>query len=95
MIFFFKDLFPERRKSDAAEQALAAEIQMVMQDARTDTSLAFKPERVDGYEEMSLEDQEEEEQEWYREKAEERMLAEGRELPGGVRRGVEDRTANQ
>jgi hypothetical protein len=82
----FKDLFPERRKSDAAEQTLAAEVQLVMQDARTDTSLAFKPERVIGYEEMSREDREKEEREWYREKAEERMLAEGRELPdeGGL-----------
>jgi cell surface protein SprA len=79
----FKDLFPERPKSDAAEQALAAEVQMVMQDARTDTSLAFKPTRVVGYEEMSREEQEEKEREWYREKAEERMLAEGRQLPKG------------
>ena len=79
----FKDVFPERRGSDAAEQSLEDEIARLKQDARRDPTLQFDPTTVDGYDRMTQDEQQEEEDDFYRELAIERMEAEGRKVPGG------------
>jgi hypothetical protein len=82
----FEDLVPEPRRTGGAQDALQQEIQIIRREALADTTLQFRPDRVERYEEMTLDQQREAEEEWYREKALERMREEGREpdTGGGV-----------
>jgi len=83
----FEDLVPEPRRTGGAQSALDQEIQLIRREALADTTLQFRPDRVQRFEEMTLEEQREAEDEWYREQAIDRMREEGRELPdegGGV-----------
>ena len=79
----FEDLVPEPRRTGGAQDALQQEVQLIRREALADTTLQFRPERVDRYDELTLDEQREAEQEWYRERALDRMREEGREPDSG------------
>lgn len=76
-----KDLIPERRRTESEQQQLIQEQQRLMQQARRDTALQFDPARIPGWDEMTLDQQRQAEQDWLLERAEERLREEGREEP--------------
>lgn len=78
---WIKGLVPERRLSSADQQRLIQEQQRLMQQARRDTAAQFDPARIPGWDEMTLDQQQQVEQEWLLEQAEARLREEGREQP--------------
>ncbi|MDY0109206.1 MAG: hypothetical protein RBT60_04665 [Candidatus Krumholzibacteria bacterium] len=77
----FKDLVPERRRSEEQQQRMIQEQQRLMQQARRDTSRQFDPSRIPGWETMTPDQQLQAEQEWLLEQAEERLREEGSREP--------------
>lgn len=75
----FKKLVPERKRSTEQAQQMIQEQQRLMQQARRDTTQQFDPSQVPGWDEMTLDQQRQVEEEWLLAQAEQRLREEGRE----------------
>jgi hypothetical protein len=73
-----EDLVPERKRTRSEEQALIAEQERLMQQARGAADEQFDPAEIEGWDEMTPDQQREARQEWLLEQAEQRVEEEQR-----------------
>ena len=79
----FDKIVPEPRRTQNVQKELDAELSRIMQEARRDTALTFNTGEIDDWDSLTPDQKRREEDEWWEEKALERLRAEGRDPGSG------------